>query len=80
MMTKLDPITERSVMKYTAFHTLMIDFLKCILKNLTFFKENIFLFKFFRFNWGCVVSDMLKSVMLIMLCLIFNLVDDQRNF
>ena len=47
MMTKLDPITERSVMKSTAVHTLMIDFLKCIIKNFTFFKENIFLFKFF---------------------------------
>ena len=73
-MIKLDPITERSVMKSSAAHTLMMDYLKCIMKDL--FKKILF----FRFNWDCVVFVMLKSVMLIMLCLIFNLVDDQRNF
>ena len=46
MMTKLDPITERSVMKSTAVHTLMMDYLKCIMNDLTVFL-NVFLFNFF---------------------------------
>ena len=42
MMTKLDPITERSVMKSTAVHALMIDYLKCLVKDLTFLKRKYY--------------------------------------
>ena len=76
MMIKLDPITERSVMKSTAVHTLMIGLFEMHKEKFDVFKKSFI----FRFNWDCVVFVMLKSVMLIMLCLIFNLVEDQRNF